>query len=368
VTDATDALPESTAPPGRRRMSIRGRNAIVAGLVAALLALLAALLPVPFLIVSPGPTFNTIGDVDGVPLVVITDTETFATDGHLDMTTVREAGEPRSRISVFEALGAWMSTSRAVLPRELLYPDDITGDEVTQRNAALFSTSQSFAIAAAMAVVDRPVIATPVITAIVADSPAEGALTAGEEITAVDGQPVAGPADVDDAVRAEPIGSVLIFDVIRDGEPESIEVTSAENPQEPGQPYVGIAVGLLYSAEFGIDFTLKDVGGPSAGLMFTLAIIDKLTPESLTDGRFVAGTGTIDPQGQVGPIGGIRQKLAGARDAGAELFLMPEQHCEESQGAVPDGLTVVPVASVDQALTALAQWRNGEPTAGCPTA
>lgn len=362
-----DAVPE-VAPAPRRRLSTRARNALIASGAVGILAVIAAVLPVPFLIVSPGPTFNTIGEVEGVPLVKISGTETFATDGHLDMTTVREAGEPRSRISVFQALGAWASSSRAVLPRELLYPDDISGEEVTQRNAALFSTSQSFAIAAAMNELDRPVVATPVITAIVAGSPADGLLVAGEEIVSIDGQEVSEPAQVADLVRAQPIGTTLVFEVVREGESLSVDVVSTANPDSPDQAYVGIGVGLLYSTDFPIEFTLKDVGGPSAGLMFTLAIIDILTPESLTGGDFVAGTGTIDPAGQVGPIGGIRQKLAGARDAGAQLFLMPVQHCAESEGAVPEGLTVVPVESVDDALSALAAWQAGEPTVACPVA
>ncbi len=357
---------EPTSAPTSRRLSIRGRNALIASGAAVALAVIAAVLPVPFLIVSPGPTFNTIGEVNDVPLVQITETQTYPTDGHLDMTTVREAGEPRSRITVFQALAAWASTSRAVLPRELLYPDDITGEEVTQRNAALFSTSQSYAIAAAMGVLDRPVIATPVITAVVAGSPAEGKLSPGEQITAINGQSVTEPSEVSELVRAQPIGATLAFAVVREGEPLTVDVVSVASPDDAQQPYVGIGVGLLYSAEFPIEFTLQDVGGPSAGLMFTLAIVDILTPESLTGGDFVAGTGTIDPAGQVGPIGGIRQKLAGARDAGAELFLMPIQHCEESAGAVPDGLTVVPVESVDDALVALEAWQAGTPTVSCP--
>lgn len=361
---AEPASPES-APP-RRRLSARARTALISIFAVVVLAGVAALLPVPYLVVSPGPTFNTIGDVDGVPLVEISDTEVFATDGHLDMTTIRESGAPRSPLTVYQALAAWVDPDRAVLPRELLYPDDITGEEVTQRNAVLFSTSQSHAIAAAMGVLDRPVIADPVITAVVVGAPADGLLKAGEQIISVDGKVVTSPADVGDAVRALPIGSTIEFVVVRDGEEVAVDVVSAANPDDPSAPYVGITIGLLYSAEFPIEFTLQDVGGPSAGLMFTLAIVDKLTPESLTDGGFVAGTGTISPDGVVGPIGGIRQKLAGARGAGATIFLMPVEHCEEAQGHIPDGLTVVPVSSADEALDALALWRAGEPLPTCP--
>ena len=358
--------PSAQETPRRRRISTRARNTLVSLGVVIILAGVAALLPVPFIVVSPGPTFNTIGDVNGTPLVEISDTEVFPTDGHLDMTTVRESGAPRSPLTVYQALAAWVDPDRAVLPRELLYPDDISGEEVTQRNAVLFSTSQSYAIAAAMGVLDKPVIADPVVTAVVVGAPADGILRAGEQILSVDGSVVSTPTDVGDAVRAKPIGSTITFTVIRDGEETDLEVVSAPNPDDPALPYVGITIGLLYSAEFPIEFTLSDVGGPSAGLMFTLAIVDKLTPESLTGGGFVAGTGTIDPEGNVGPIGGIRQKLAGARGAGATLFLMPVDHCEEAAGHIPDGLTVTPVSTVDEALGALAAWQAGAEVPACP--
>lgn len=332
-----------------------------------MLAAVAALLPVPFIVISPGPTFNTIGEVNGVPLVEITDTEVYPTDGHLDMTTIRESGAPRSPLTIYQALAAWVNPDQAVLPRELLYPDDITGEEVTQRNAVLFSTSQSHAIAAAMGALDRPVIAVPVVTAVVVGAPADGLLRAGEQIIAVDGEPVTTPAQVGDAIRAQPIGTSFAFTVLRDDEESTIEVVSAANPDDPAAPYVGITIGLLYSAEFPIEFTLTDVGGPSAGMMFALAIVDKLTPESLTGGDFVAGTGTISPAGEVGPIGGIRQKLAGARGAGATLFLMPRDHCEEAMGHMPDGLTVVPVTTLEESLEVLARWQAEESLPTCPT-
>ncbi|MEY3733522.1 MAG: hypothetical protein RL347_881 [Actinomycetota bacterium] len=334
-------------------------------MLVALIAL-AALLPVPFIILSPGPTFNTIGDVDGVPLVEISETTTYPVTGALDMTTIREEGEPRSPLTVFGAIAAWIDPDRAVLPRELLYGDDETTEEVQQRNAVLFSTSQSNAIAAAMNTLGKPLIEDVVITAVVEGTPAFGVLDAGEVITAVDGAPVDAPEDVVTAVRAQPVGSTLAFTVVRDGEESSVNVVSAEKPDEAGVPYVGITVGINYRAEFPITFALDDIGGPSAGMMFALAIVDKLTPEDLTGGGHVAGTGTIDPAGSVGAIGGIRQKLAGARGAGATLFLLPEVHCDEATGYVPDGLTAVPVSTLQDAIDALAAWRAGDPLATCP--
>jgi PDZ domain-containing protein len=365
----SESLPDAGASPlNQRRPSHRGLVAALAGLVLIALIALAALLPVPFIILSPGPTFNTIGDVEGVPLVAISETTTYPVTGALDMTTIREEGEPRSPLTVFGAIAAWIDPNRAVLPRELLYGDDETTEEVKQRNAVLFSTSQSNAIAAAMNALGEPLIEDVVITAVVEGTPAFGVLDAGEVIQAIDGQDVRAPEDVVEAVRAQPIGTTLTFTVLRDGGEAAVDVVTAEKPDEPGVPYVGITVGINYRAEFPIVFALDDIGGPSAGMMFALAIVDKLTPEDLTGGGHVAGSGTIDPAGSVGAIGGIRQKLAGARGAGATVFLMPEVHCEEAAGHVPDGLAVVPVTTLQGALDALAAWRAGEPLPACPAA
>lgn len=162
------------------------------------------------------------------------------------------------------------------------------------------------------------------------------------------------------------MGTKFTFEIRRSAENKTLTVVSGENPDAPGKPYLGISVGELYSAEFDINFTLSDVGGPSAGLMFAAGIVDKLNPEDLTGGKHVAGTGTITPEGAVGPIGGIRQKLAGARSAGAELFLVPEQNCAEAQGYIPEGLIVAPVNSLADAVKEISHWVAGIPVTSCP--
>lgn len=341
--------------------------AAVAALVLLGLVALASLLPVPYVVLSPGPVFNTIGDVNGVPLVDIRDTVTYPTTGNLDMTTIREAGEPRSRLSVFQALAAWVDPDQAVLPRELLYEDDVSGEQVERRNAVMFSTSQSNAVAAALNALGKPVIWDLLAVSVIEGAPAYGRINAGERILEVEGVEVTTPQEVVDAVRAEPIGSSVTLTVERDGTPVEVELITEPNPDDPQLPYIGITAGYNFRGEFPIEFGLGDVGGPSAGMMFALAIVDKLTPDDLTGGGHVAGTGTIDPSGVVGAIGGIRQKLAAARDAGATLFLMPAVHCEEAAGHIPEGLTVAPVETLQEALDALAAWREGKPLPVCPS-
>lgn len=372
---------QSADPHHTNRPSRRGWMLIISGATSILLISAAFLLPVPFVKMAPGPTFNVIGDRDGLPVIDISGTETFPVTGDLDMTTVLESGGPRGGLSFVDAITSWLDPTDAVVPRELLFPDDVTGDEVRQRQAYLFSTSESNAVAAAMDYLNLPVSTRVVVDAVYSDTPAFGQFETRDEIVAIDGTEVTAPSDVVDAVRSAPAGTALDFTVLRapadvDGaetdqsppKEQVLTVTSEDNPDAPGTPYIGIGVSTLYGAEFPIDFTLEDVGGPSAGLIFATGIVDKLTPGNLTEGEHVAGTGTITPDGQVGPIGGIRQKLAGAREAGASLFLMPQAHCAEAQGHVPDGLTVAPVATLQGAISALEAFTSGGDVPSCPVA
>ncbi len=367
LADAADA---PAIDEGRRRWvprpTRRGWMLIISGATTIALLVAAFLLPVPFVKLSPGPTFNVIGEDDGEAVIQITGTETFPVTGSLDMTTVYETGGPRGGLTFVDAIGSWLNPSDAVVPQELLFPDDISREDVAARQAILFDTSQSNAVAAAMTYLDRPVTTSVVANAVYSDTPAFGVVEAKDEIVSVDGEQITSAQQVVEIVRSAPIGTTFEMVVNREGAEQTIAVTSEENPELPGKPFIGIGVGELYAAEFPIDFTLQDVGGPSAGLMFAVGIIDKLTPDSLTQGEHIAGTGTITPDGTVGPIGGIRQKLAGAREAGATLFLMPADHCAEAEGRIPDGLTVAPVASLPEAIDAVESFASGEPVAQCP--
>ncbi len=354
----------------RRHLSSRARVLLIS--VTSVLALLAValLMPVPFVKLAPGPTFNVIGDHDGQPVIKISDTTTYPVTGELDMTTVLESGGPRGGLTFIDAVASWFQSSNAVLPRELLYPDDVSGTDVKAKQTAMFSTAESNATAAALGYLKMPVSTKIVVSAVWADSPADGKLEARDEILTIDGATITAADQVRNAVQAKPIGTDFAITVLRDdpagAKNVDLTVTSEPNPTDETKPYIGISVGEYYSADFPIAFTLDTVGGPSAGLMFTLGLIDKLSPEDLAGGKHIAGTGTIDPTGTVGPIGGIRQKLAGARNAGAELFLMPKVHCTEAAGHIPDGLTVTPVETVTDAVDALHAWGKGATVPSCP--
>ncbi len=356
--------------------SRRGQVAVLSIVVTLIVLAVCLLLPVPFVKLSPGPTFNVIGTDDGQPVIAISGTTVYPTTGELDMTTVSELGGPRGGLTVFDALVSWFNPTTAVLPTRLLFPENMTAAQNKQRQDLMFSTSQSDAIAAALTFVGKPVSTRLVVTTVYGDSPSDGLLLPKDEIVSVDGVAMKEPKQVAEAIRAKPIGTT--FDLVirrdgvqqdgtlKDGVEQHVSVTSKASPDDPKRPYIGIGVGYYSTGGFPIDFTLQDVGGPSAGMMFALGIVDKLTPGDLAKGRHIAGTGTIAADGSVGAIGGIRQKLAGARRSGAELFLMPKVHCDEAAGHIPDGLTVVPIASLTDSVHAVEDWTAGKPVASCP--
>ncbi len=343
------------------------QRAIVRGVVAATVLIVgASFVRLPLLVLSPGPTYNTIGEVDGTPMIVITDTTTYPTEGNLDMLTVSERGGSSGGVPIGEALAGWLAPHSSVVPRESVYGPDVPRQEIRERNDQLFADSQSNSVAAAMRELDIAVVELVVVSVVVGGGPADGIVRAGDEILAVNGTKVTKPADVGAQVRKGNVGDTVELEVVRTEKPgdepttHTLEVVAQANPQTPqGEtpaPYLGIVVGLTYDAPFPIDFTLENVGGPSAGMMFSLAIVDMLTPGPINGGKHVAGTGAIDPEGNVSPIGGIQQKLVGAQRAGAQLFLAPAANCSEVVGHEPDGMRVVAVETLHEARADVEAW------------
>jgi PDZ domain-containing protein len=330
------------------------------------------LLPAPYSEMSPGPTVNTLGDANGEPVLRISGRKTYKTTGHLNMTTVRVTSADY-RMDVFTALYGWLSDDNLVVPHDTLYPDGQTEEEATQENAEEFSQSQESAKVAALKELNIPVSSRVVVSSVVKDTPAQGRLHAGDVIRFVDGTAVKEPGDVAELVTGHKPGENVVFTVIpakvaaaaekagKDpkGPGENITITTTK-AEDDDRAIVGIQAGTDHTFPFTIDISLADVGGPSAGLMFALGIVDKLTQEDLTGGKFIAGTGTIDDSGKVGPIGGIEMKTAGAREKGAEYFLTPAGNCAAAAEDVPQGLTLVKVKTIDDAMKSLEIIREGD--------
>ena len=342
------------------------RRTLVLTLLAAAGVLAAISLPVPYVIVSPGPTFNTLGDYAGEPIVDISGVTTYPPTGELDITTVRERGGPYGPLTVGEAVWAALGNSSVVVPSELLFPPGVSSAEQRERSQAEFTAAQSNAVAAALNSLDIPVTEQPIVAGVGEDSPAKGLLESGDVVLSVAGQPASSTEAVVQQVRATPPGTVVTVVVERGGSPQEVQITLGAAPDDPSAGRVGVVLRSVYSGPFEVDFSLSGIGGPSAGLVFALAIVDELTPGDLTGGKPIAGTGTISADGQVGAIGGIAQKMIGAQRAGAELFLAPKSNCDAVVGAVPDGLTVAAVDTLDEARAAIDTFVAGGTPAGCP--
>ncbi len=342
-------------------MSRRGRFWITAAAVLGVVVLVAAaVLPMPFLSRSPGPVFDILGETDGRPTLQISGARTYPTSGELDITTVAELGGTAGALTVGAALVGWFAPDTAVVPDE-----ERRSEADREVDTAVFDASQTEALAAAATYLGRPVSGVPAVVQVTPGSPAEGVLQAGDRIRRVDGRRVSRAEEVGELISAEPAGTSFRLAIVRGGSASEVDVVSRQS-QEVDRPVIGILVNDYYRSDFRVALNLDGIGGPSAGAMFAVGIVDKLTPGRLTGGRHIAGTGTITADGAVGEIGGIDKKMIAARDAGARLFLAPRGNCGEVAGAVPDGLVAVPVDSLDQAITAIQDWRGGEDLESCP--
>jgi PDZ domain-containing protein len=195
------------------------------------------------------------------------------------------------------------------------------------------------------------------------DSPAEGKLQEGDAIDSVAGRPTPDLATLDAVLGAIPGGTTVPVAYTRLGQPGTAMVTT--RAADDGGSLLGVLVQAQPAAPFDVDIAVGDVGGPSAGLMLSLGILDLVGDTDLTGGKTVAGTGTIDATGKVGPIGGIQLKMIAAQEIGAELFLVPADNCADALAAPQPGLTLARVSDLDQALTALEDFRAGRTPQSC---
>lgn len=337
-------------------MRRRGVTVLLGALLTTLLSIGVLAAPIPYVVLGPGPTVDTLGTENGEQIIKVTGRETSTSAGQLRLTTVGVQPSVKLR----SALAGWFSPDRAVVPRELVYPPGQSREQVEERNAEEFTASQTSAETAALRELGYPVQV--VVRAVTAGGPSVGALQVGDLLTSVDGKPVGSASGLTGLIRARPAGTRLAIGYTRAGVPGTATVTSQE---QDGRPRIGIEVEQRQPHPFTLEIELGDIGGPSAGLMFALGIVDKLEPADLTGGKVIAGTGTIDDEGNVGPIGGIAQKLVGAKQAGAAVFLVPEANCAEAVRNAQPGLPLLRVSSLDEALTALEKLRTGAEPARC---
>ncbi|TQJ41592.1 PDZ domain-containing protein [Arthrobacter sp. SLBN-112] len=359
----TAAADSSIKPSDGGGRGKRLSTMMVAGLAALGLGIAVGTLPVPYVIESPGPTYNTLGESQGHPVINVSGRETYPAAGSLDLTTVYVDGGPTGSVSILNAFSAWLDPSKAVYPVELIYPTGTTREEAQEQSAVAMATSQENAVASALNELRIPFGQQLQAADLSKESASAGKIQQGDILKSINGKDITALSVIQDELAAGK-GAPVSVTVERDGRPVTVEVTPRDNGQ--GRFILGVMLKYLFSFPFQVQISLDKVGGPSAGLMFSLGIIDTVTPGDLTGGKHMAGTGTISPDGAVGPIGGIGQKMRGARSSGATLFLAPAGNCDEVAGHVPDGLQVVRVENLSEARHAVELAGSGQDTSALP--
>jgi PDZ domain-containing protein len=339
---------------------------------AIVLVLVVALLPSPYAVEQPGPVFDTLGSSgtgkDRAPLIAIPGRTTYPTSGRLDLLTVSVLGSVTGGPSWLDLAEAWLDPRKAVIPLEAVFPQGESQQQAARESADEMTGSQKSAVAAALTQLGYDVKGRVTIGTVQPGSAAVGALRTGDVVTSYDGRTIGDSCALQDAVLAHGTSSASVV-VTRAGASRTLRVVPKRVADGSGgtRPLLGVSTSTRITPPFPVQLRIEDVGGPSAGMMFALGIVDKLTPGAITGGRHVAGTGTICGDGEVGAIGGIVQKMAAARAAGATLFLAPRSNCDEVVGHIPSGLDVVPVTTLSSAIETLEHVRDQGSAAGLPT-
>ncbi len=321
------------------------------------------LLPVPYVILSPGETFNTLGNVPGqsTPIIALTGKTANATSGTLILTTVTE---DLDRVTVFDALAGWLQHDRIVVPHDAVVTPGTTQKEQIQQGTEQFVGSQDDASLAAFCELGYP--KGVVIAGFGSTTKAKDVLKVGDDILSVNNTTIDTLDSLTAALASATPGTSAAVLVQRAGARLSLTVPLVA----PTAGHTGAAMGVSVSTEcvapFAVDLGLADqIGGPSGGLMFALGIMDKVGTVDLTKGLHIAGTGTIDPSGAVGAIGGIQLKMIAARRAKATVFLAPASNCTDVRGHIPKGLQVVKVDTLHSAVQSLLALQSGKAVPQC---
>lgn len=343
-------------------MSRRVRTLVVSGVLFVVLFVLSLTLPVPYVLLSPGPTFNTLGtDDSGRSIIDVRGIAAKKTSGNLNMTTVNVSTQS---MTVFSVLNGWLQHDEVVVPRSSVFPPGQSQKQVEQQNSAEFSESQDNAIAAAACELGYPQRFG--VIGVEAGGPADGKLKPADLLLTLDGKSVDTADKLTALLSTMKPGTTVSLAVVRTGKPSTVPVTLGKPNAGRSGARIGITVGPVCATPYTVDLGLgNQIGGPSAGLMFALGIMDKVGTVDLTGGRFVAGTGTISADGKVGAIGGIQLKMIAARHAGATIFLAPAGNCSDVAGAIPRGLDVVKVTALHDAVQDLLALQSGKDVPHC---
>lgn len=338
--------------------------AIVSSVLFVVLAGLIVLVPVPIVTWRPGDTVDVLASNGDGPLIQVHGLENYDVPGELHMTTVSRSSVDAT-VSLPEAMIAHFAADSDAMLRDIIYPPGKSGDQVREEAVADMDNSRTNAIVAALRAAGQPVTEMPMVSSVLLAGPANGKLHAGDLIESIDGEAVSSRDDVSAVIRNRAVGDPVVFKVIRAGSQLTVSVVTTANGESQPIAGIGVGVGYLYAPE--VEYRLDPaVVGPSAGLVFALAIYDKITEGELIGEAIVAGTGELDAAGNVLPIGGIRAKIRGAERSGAEIFVLPASNCSDI-GDFRTDMRLVPVESLRDAIAALQLIKEGKSQMEVPT-
>jgi PDZ domain-containing protein len=318
-----------------------------------LLILGSLFLPAPFVILAPGDPQNVLG-----PAIKISGTQTYPTTGKLSVTSVMIT-DPDSYITAFDIFYGWVDKNRAVLPREQVYPAGETAAEAVREGAAEMSSSQINATAAALAYLGYQSPSKLVVVDVSKESKAHKVIMRNDQLLSIDQVKLNNTTEVLRYLESKEAGQVVSVEIERAGVGRLIKKI-ALSPRPDGSAFIGIIIQEKFDFPFDVQIQLAETGGPSGGLIFALGIVEKLTQLDLIRSRNIAGTGTITTDGLVGPIGGIAEKIIGAKNDGVEIFFTPVNNCQDinlsdqlSNGQGGKAMKIVPVATLAEAIEVL---------------
>lgn len=330
----------------RRIAGVAALSLVLALWVAALVA------PAPFVTYYPGSTADVIGDPsEGGAHIEVSGHDSYPPSaGELRMTTA-SITRPETRLTLAEALAAWIDPDATVRPYASEYGDGEDNATNSFYSSLQMTSSLDLSIAVALEELGIEYALNVQVGGVRSGSPADGVLEAGDVIRTLDGEPVTDPAAIGEVVEGAGVGAELSFGIERGGEAREVVLSPDD---DDGVARIGISPIIGFDFPFEISLTPPDgIGGGSAGTIFALAVYDYLTPGDLTGGLNVAGTGTISIDGEVGPIGGITQKIPGARDAGSEVFLVPYRNCAEAVRAENGDMRLVAMNTFAEAVASI---------------
>ena len=330
----------------------KSRKAIVVFLIALMPI---GLIKTEYYFMSPGPPYQWEIDYGN--------DENYAFEGNLFQLTVR-----RDEANVFVYLWSLINDSYDLYPREVILPDGVTPQELSEISIQNMRTSENVAIAVALKNVGYEIESRGdgvAVVGLLEDSPVKDKLKKGDLINSINNTDIYSATEFIATLRTYSIGEIVSIGLLReiDGIKEQIfiKTTLVEHVEYEGEPMVGFlatTVNERFDFPFEIDIKTGNVGGPSAGLMMALNVYNNLIPEDITNSMIVAGTGTIEIDGSVGPVGGIKQKIIAAKRAGAELILVPVANFEEAKQFETDKTAIVAVDSFDEALAVISQYSS----------